>query len=254
MAVHHGRNATKAPDANSEAAFARARQLMPGGVSSPVRAFKAVGGTPLFIKEGEGCHRPRRRWQQVHRLRRQLRPADRRPRQRAGRRGAVKGDRPRDQLRGADGSRDAAGAARSSSALPAVEMVRFVNSGTEATMSAIRLARAATGRDLIVKCIGCYHGHVDGLLVAGRQRGADAGHAEQPRRARSRSPATPCSSITTIWPTAEALFEKYPGADRLLHRRAGRGEHGRRRRRRRDICRACANCATGTARCCSSTK
>jgi glutamate-1-semialdehyde 2,1-aminomutase len=51
------------------------------------------------------------------------------------------------------------------SALPAVEMVRFVNSGTEATMSAIRLARAATGRDLIVKCIGCYHGHADGLLV-----------------------------------------------------------------------------------------
>ena len=51
------------------------------------------------------------------------------------------------------------------SALPAVEMVRFVNSGTEATMSAIRLARAATGRDLIVKCIGCYHGHADGLLA-----------------------------------------------------------------------------------------
>src|SRR5437762_6724830 len=51
------------------------------------------------------------------------------------------------------------------SALPSVEMVRFVNSGTEATMSAIRLARAATGRDVIVKCIGCYHGHSDGLLV-----------------------------------------------------------------------------------------
>src|SRR5437868_3815325 len=51
------------------------------------------------------------------------------------------------------------------SALPAMEMVRFVNSGTEATMSAIRLARAYTARDLIVKCIGCYHGHVDSLLV-----------------------------------------------------------------------------------------
>src|SRR5207247_10457448 len=51
------------------------------------------------------------------------------------------------------------------SALPSGELVRFVNSGTEATMSAIRLARAATGRDLIVKCIGCYHGHSDGLLV-----------------------------------------------------------------------------------------
>src|SRR4029434_5193234 len=51
------------------------------------------------------------------------------------------------------------------SALPSVEMVRFVNSGTEATMSAIRLARAATKRDLIIKCIGCYHGHADQLLV-----------------------------------------------------------------------------------------
>src|SRR4030095_742639 len=50
-------------------------------------------------------------------------------------------------------------------AVPSVEMVRFVNSGTEATMSAIRLARAATGRDIVVKCIGCYHGHADGLLV-----------------------------------------------------------------------------------------
>jgi glutamate-1-semialdehyde 2,1-aminomutase len=66
------------------------------------------------------------------------------------------------------------------SAIPSVEMVRFVNSGTEAAMSAVRLARAATGRDLVVKCIGCYHGHVDGLLV-------EAGSG------------------------AQAVFEKYPG-------------------------------------------
>ena len=85
--------------ANSDAAFEKARRVMPGGVSSPVRAFKGVGGTPVFIKEGEGCIVTDVDGNDVHRLRRQLRPADRRARQRARGRGAVQGDRPGDELR-----------------------------------------------------------------------------------------------------------------------------------------------------------
>ncbi|MDB5293634.1 MAG: glutamate-semialdehyde--aminomutase [Phycisphaerales bacterium] len=149
---------------DSQAAFAKAVQLMPGGVSSPVRAFKAVGGTPLFIREAEGCL---------------IRDID-------GNEyidyvasyGPVIAGHANERvvaaLSKAIGRGTSFGAPTECetqlaeiivNALPAIEMVRFVNSGTEAAMSAIRLARAATGRDLVVKCIGCYHGHVDGLLV-----------------------------------------------------------------------------------------
>jgi glutamate-1-semialdehyde 2,1-aminomutase len=156
---------TTHPYANSEAAFLKARQVMPGGVSSPVRAFKAVGGTPLFIKEGEGAilkdvdgntyvdyvasYGPmivgHANEQVVAALSKAL---------------------GRGTSFGAPTELEAQLATTLVDALPSVEMVRFVNSGTEATMSAIRLARAATGRDLIVKCIGGYHGHADSLLVS----------------------------------------------------------------------------------------
>src|SRR5205085_313606 len=95
-------------------------------------------------------------------------------------------------------------------ALPAIEMVRFVNSGTEATMSAIRLARAATGRDLIIKCIGGYHGHSDGLL-------ADAGSGALTLGTPS-SPGVPKSIAGQTVPVsyndldgARVVFEKFPG-------------------------------------------
>src|SRR5437016_397914 len=149
---------------NSLAAFAKVRTLMPGGVSSPVRAFKAVGGTPLFVKEGRGCHitdvdgntyidyvasyGPLIAGHAHERVVAALSKA-------IGRGTSY----------GAPTEYETQLAAMITSALPSVEMLRFVNSGTEATMSAIRLARAATKRDLIVKCIGCYHGHADGLLV-----------------------------------------------------------------------------------------
>src|SRR5687768_387202 len=150
--------------ANSEAAFQRAQQVMPGGVSSPVRAFKAVGGTPLFIKEAEGCrvtdvdgneyidyvgsYGPMIVGHAHERVVAALSKA-------VGRGTSF----------GAPTEGEIQLATLITSALPSVEMVRFVNSGTEAAMSVLRLARAATGRDLIVKCIGCYHGHVDALLV-----------------------------------------------------------------------------------------
>jgi glutamate-1-semialdehyde 2,1-aminomutase len=144
--------------------FNKARQVIPGGVNSPVRAFKAVGGDPLFFARGSGPH---------------LFDVD--------------GNRYIDYVMSwgplilghADGEvvravREAAGDGTSFGApnphevdlarlvtemVPGVEKVRLVSSGTEATLSALRLARAYTGRDLVVKMEGCYHGHVDALLV-----------------------------------------------------------------------------------------
>src|SRR5438270_12849358 len=140
--------------ANSEAAFFKARQVMPGGVSSPVRAFKAVGGTPLFFRSGEGftvtdldgntyvdyvaSYGPLIAGHANERVVAALSKA-------VGRGTSF----------GAPTEVETQLASTIVGALPAVEMVRFVNSGTEATMSAIRLARAATDRDLVLKCIGC---------------------------------------------------------------------------------------------------
>src|SRR5947209_1506614 len=137
---------------NSETAFAKAKQLMPGGVSSPVRAFKAVGGNPLFIKEAEGCritdvdnntyidyvasYGPLIAGHANERVVAALSKA-------IGRGTSF----------GAPTEAETQLASKIVSALPSVEMVRFVNSGTEATMSAIRVARAATGRELLSKCI-----------------------------------------------------------------------------------------------------
>jgi len=148
----------------SESSYAEAQKLMPGGVSSPVRAFKAVGGTPPFIKEAEGCTITDIDGNQYVDY--------------VGSYGPIIAGHANETvvaaLSKAIGYGTSYGAPTCgeielakvvTSALPSVEMIRFVNSGTEAAMSAIRLARAATGRDLIVKCIGCYHGHVDGLLV-----------------------------------------------------------------------------------------
>jgi glutamate-1-semialdehyde 2,1-aminomutase len=149
---------------DSQAAFAKAQQVMPGGVSSPVRAFKAVGGTPVFIRSGEGCiltdidgnsyidyvasYGPAIVGHANQRVVAALSKA-------IGRGCSF----------GAPSELETQLAQTIIAALPSIEMVRFVNSGTEATMSALRLARAATARDLVIKCIGCYHGHVDALLV-----------------------------------------------------------------------------------------
>jgi len=149
----------------SEAAFARACNVIPGGVNSPARAFGAVGGKPIFIARGEG--------QYLY---------------------DVDGNRYLDFIGswgpmilghahpavveatiatlkngtsfGAPTELESQLAEMIVEAVPSIEMVRFVSSGTEATMSSIRLARGFTGRDLIVKFAGCYHGHVDSLLVS----------------------------------------------------------------------------------------
>jgi glutamate-1-semialdehyde 2,1-aminomutase len=193
----------------SEDLFAKARQLMPGGVSSPVRAFAAVGGTPLFIRQGEGCH---------------VRDVD-------GNRyidyvasygpliAGHANERVVAALSKAVGRGTSYGAPTEGevelaqmiiAALPAVEMVRFVNSGTEAAMSAIRLARAVTGRDLVIKCIGCYHGHVDGLLVQAGSGALTLGTPSSPGVPKSVTANTLVVHYNDLNGAREAL-EKYAG-------------------------------------------
>ena len=193
----------------SEAAFARASQLMPGGVSSPVRAFKAVGGTPRFIKEARGCrivdidghsyidyvgsYGPMIIGHANDIVTAALTKA-------AGR-GTSYGAPNEGEIRLAE---------LITQAIPSVEMIRFVNSGTEAAMSAIRLARAATGRDLIVKCIGCYHGHSDGLLVEAGSGALTLGTPSSPGVPKSITSGTVSVSYNDL-DGAKAALEKYAG-------------------------------------------
>lgn len=145
--------------------FERARILMPGGVSSPVRAFKAVSGTPLFYRDARGA-----RFTDVENetyldfvmswgplILGHAHPAVVEAVRTASARGTSYGAPCLDELRLAELIVDWH---------PAVEKLRFVSSGTEAVMSAIRVARGSTGRDRILKFSGCYHGHSDALLVA----------------------------------------------------------------------------------------
>jgi glutamate-1-semialdehyde 2,1-aminomutase len=148
----------------SEKLFAQAQQYIPGGVNSPARSFRAVGGTPAFLARGRGS----RVWDvdgneyldylgswgplvlgHAH-------PAVVEALKKAAETGTSFG---------APVEREVELARLICQALPSVELVRLVNSGTEACMSAIRLARAFTGRNKIIKFSGCYHGHADGLLV-----------------------------------------------------------------------------------------
>jgi glutamate-1-semialdehyde 2,1-aminomutase len=148
----------------SEELFARGKRVIPGGVNSPVRAFGAVGGTPRFIERGEGCRifdvdgnayiDYVGSWGPLI-----LGHADPGVLRAAGEAMA------RGTSFGAPTQREVELAELLCEALPGMEMVRLVNSGTEATMSALRLARGATGRSRILKFEGCYHGHADALLV-----------------------------------------------------------------------------------------
>src|SRR5215813_3524099 len=149
----------------SEELYQRACRVIPGGVNSPVRAFKAVGGTPLFIQRGTGQHLVDAdgrtyldlvgSWGAL--ILGHSHPAVVSAIAAASRNGSTFG---------APCAAEVELAERVVAAYPSAEQVRFVSSGTEAVMSAIRVARAFTGRELIVKFAGCYHGHADHLLVA----------------------------------------------------------------------------------------
>jgi glutamate-1-semialdehyde 2,1-aminomutase len=165
-----------APHADSSAAlFERARRLSPGGVHSPVRAFRGVGGTPRFMSSGAGAR---------------LRDVDGREyldfclafgplilgHADAGVRAAAEAALARGWSLGTAEPYSLELAEFITAHIPWVQSLRFVNSGTEAVMSALRVARAATGRSKIVKFEGCYHGHVDSMLVR-----AGSGLAEAPQ-------------------------------------------------------------------------
>ena len=154
---------TKHP--RSEQLYERACRVIPGGVNSPVRAFKAVGGTPLFVQRGEGQHlvdADGRKYLDLVNSWGALILGHAHP--------AVVGAITEMARSGTTFGAPCAGevelAERIVASYPGLEQVRFVSSGTEAVMSAIRVARAFTTRDLIVKFSGCYHGHADHLLVA----------------------------------------------------------------------------------------
>jgi glutamate-1-semialdehyde 2,1-aminomutase len=153
------------PQPHSADLYARACRVIPGGVSSPVRAFRAVGGTPLFITRGAGARvfdADGREYLDFVGSWGPLILGHAHPTVVA----AVGAALSRGSTFGAPCAAEVELAERIVSAYPAAEQVRFVSSGTEAVMSAIRVARAFTGRELIVKFAGCYHGHADHLLVA----------------------------------------------------------------------------------------
>ena len=149
---------------NSQSLFEKARRHIPGGVNSPVRAFRAVGGDPIFFRRGEGAYlfdEEGRRyvdyvgsWGPM--IAGHAHPEVVRAVQETAAAGLGFGAPTAIEIEMAD---------TICALMPSIEQVRMVNSGTEATMSAIRLARGFTGRDTIVKFEGCYHGHADSLLV-----------------------------------------------------------------------------------------
>jgi len=148
----------------SEALFARAQELIPGGVNSPVRAFRSVGGTPPFIARGEGSKIYDVDGNEYIDYVLSWGPLI------LGHRPQIVTDALREVLEigtsfGAPTEREVELAELIRECVPSIEMVRLVSSGTEATMSALRVARGFTGRDLSIKFEGCYHGHVDSLLV-----------------------------------------------------------------------------------------
>jgi glutamate-1-semialdehyde 2,1-aminomutase len=158
-----GHNGPVSPD-RSEALFARASAVTPGGVNSPVRAFRAVGGTPRFIRSAAGARLTDVDGREYVDLVGSWGPmllGHAHP----GVMAAVSEALTRGTSYGAPTEAEVELAEEIVDRTP-VERVRFVSSGTEATMSAIRLARGFTGRDLVVKFAGCYHGHVDALLAS----------------------------------------------------------------------------------------
>ncbi len=155
------------------------QQLIPGGVNSPVRAFRAVGGEPLFIDRGEGPYLYDVDGQRYIDYMLSWGPlilGHAQPAVVAALQEAVK----KGTSYGAPTPLEAELARKVLELMPGIEMIRFVNSGTEAVMSALRLARAYTGRAKIVKFEGCYHGHADCLLVQAGSGVATLGLPDSP--------------------------------------------------------------------------
>ena len=189
--------------------FDRAKRVLPGGVNSPVRAFRAVGGTPFFVAHGHGssladvdgreyidyvCS-----WGAL--ILGHAHPAVLEAVQNAAARGWTYGAPCEAEVELAEEVRRR---------MPSLEMMRFVNSGTEATMAAVRLARAVTGRELIVKFEGCYHGHADGFLVKAGSGVATLGLPDSPGVPAALAGLTLTAPFNDARAVAD-LFREHPG-------------------------------------------
>ena len=164
---------------NSQELFDKAKNFIPGGVNSPVRAFRAVGGNPLFIKSAKGAYLYDEDDNQYIELINSWGPMI------LGHANELVEKAVADAIQrgfsyGAPTRREVEMAELITSIVPSVEKVRMVNSGTEATMSAIRVARGYTGRDKIIKFEGCYHGHGDSFLIAAGSGAITFGHPDSP--------------------------------------------------------------------------
>ena len=194
---------------NSKRLFEEACELIPGGVNSPVRAFKAVGDYPVFIERGEGAYLydvdgnkyvdyicswgPLLLGHQPEAVSKAVMEA------------LTKGS-----TYGAPTGIEVEMAKKIVDAVPSVEMVRMVSSGTEATMSALRLARGYTGRNKIVKFEGCYHGHADHLLIKAGSGALTFGVPSSPGVPESIASETLTAQYNDI-DSVKALFAQYPG-------------------------------------------
>jgi glutamate-1-semialdehyde 2,1-aminomutase len=194
----------------SQKLFERAQELIPGGVNSPVRAFRGVGGTPRFIKSAQGALMTDVDGRTYIDYVGSWGPMI------LGHADALVQESVRDALTrgtsyGAPTELEVLMAEEIIDAVPSVEMVRMVNSGTEATMSAIRLARGVTGRNQLVKFEGCYHGHADSLLVKAGSGVATLGLPDSPG-----VPVSVAQNTLTVpfndAPALERIFEEH-GAD-----------------------------------------
>jgi len=193
----------------SEALFEEAVRLLPGGVDSPVRAFRAVGGKPLFIERGEGPYLwdvDGNRYVDYVLSWGPLVLGHAHPRVVA----ALAATAERGTSFGAPSALELELARLIRSLVPGIEMLRFVNSGTEAVMSALRLARAFTRRDKIVKFIGNYHGHADMLLVQAGSGVATLGLPDSP----GVPPAATADTLPCAYndlETLKGIFKAHPG-------------------------------------------
>jgi glutamate-1-semialdehyde 2,1-aminomutase len=190
--------------ARSEALFAAAQRYLPGGVDSPVRAFRAVGGVPLFITRGKGALV----WDEDDNryvdylaswgplIAGHAHPGVVAAIQDAASRGTSYGAPTRAEVELAQLVKDA---------FPSIDLVRFVSSGTEATMTALRLARAFTSRDLVLKFDGGYHGHADGLLVQAGSGPLTFGQPDSPGVPSSAARQTLSVAYNDVSAVADAL-------------------------------------------------
>ena len=191
----------------SKALFAASKKVIVGGVNSPVRAFRSVGGDPLFMRSARGAHIQDAdgkdyvdyvlSWGPM--ILGHAHPSVVRAAQRALRKGSSYGAPTEEELRLGTAIRDA---------LPSMERLRFVSSGTEAVMSALRRARAYTGRGLVVKFVGGYHGHVDSLLVAAGSGAATLGRPDSAGVPAAWAKTTLCLSYNDI-PAVRRAFREH---------------------------------------------